>query len=150
MLQQPLSDAAELHVQMVRCGTFASRAVVRRACEEALEPANVRRVTRANAWEQKDPGGRGQGRVPASDRRRMRTSTGHDSLKSMFKRSLVLPEPGVETFFLWGPSQSPVCLDTDNFGRPRERSHHRPGPFEVKASRRATLRLWPVPARSAR
>ena len=24
----------------------------------------------------------------------------------MFKRSLVLPEPGAETFFLWGPRQT--------------------------------------------
>lgn len=24
----------------------------------------------------------------------------------MFKRSLTLPEPGVETFFLWGPRQT--------------------------------------------
>jgi len=37
---------------------------------------------------------------------RMDTSTHHDKLKYVFKRSLALPEPGVETFFLWGPRQT--------------------------------------------
>jgi len=30
----------------------------------------------------------------------------HDNLKLMFKRSLALPSPGAETFFLWGPRQT--------------------------------------------
>jgi len=45
------------------------------------------------------------------------------------------------------PDGSPVRLDTDTFGRPRDHAHPRPGPFEVKAPGRASLRLWP-PARS--
>jgi hypothetical protein len=36
----------------------------------------------------------------------MDTSIYHDDLKCMFKRSLALPLPGVETFFLWGPRQT--------------------------------------------
>ena len=30
----------------------------------------------------------------------------HDNLKYMFERSLLLPDPGQETFFLWGPRQT--------------------------------------------
>jgi predicted AAA+ superfamily ATPase len=34
------------------------------------------------------------------------TSNNHDNLKYMFTRSLHLPKPGTETFFLWGPRQT--------------------------------------------
>src|SRR5262245_48455440 len=34
------------------------------------------------------------------------TSNNHDNLKHMFTRSLHLPKPGTETFFLWGPRQT--------------------------------------------
>jgi len=34
------------------------------------------------------------------------TSNYHDNMKHMFKRTLQLPRPGTETFFLWGPRQT--------------------------------------------
>ena len=38
--------------------------------------------------------------------KRMAISDCHDDLQYIFKRSLVLPNAGTETFFLWGPRQA--------------------------------------------
>jgi len=37
---------------------------------------------------------------------RVDTSNHHDTLNSLFTRRLMLPPPGTETFFLWGPRQT--------------------------------------------
>ena len=43
------------------------------------------------------------------------------------------------------PDGTDCVVDTDYFGRPRNRANPFPGPFELPATGRATLQLWPVP-----
>ena len=50
----------------------------------------------------------------------------HDIMKSMFKRSLILPPSGAETFFLWGPRQA---------GKSTLLKHHYPSGLLRSASR---------------
>ena len=63
---------------------------------------------------------------------------------SQLVTSARLGKAGISGCSFENPDGSPITIDTDYFGRPRNAANPTPGPFETPGTGMLTMKVWPL------